>query len=362
MTLDVASLNTRSCRYTTRAHPMGPRRKDHDRRSRPSAASTPVVTKPQPQNKQESNLPLELQQLILDQFSRAFPFDDNAELQTVVQTVKGHLYNRDFANAFGKPEYLRAYIKRWSASRALGYADLLASMDFLQPWYNVSTHPPQKHILSLGGGAGAEVAAIAAVIARRSRVAVTTVDIADWSSALSELGTSLTAAPALSQYASESAKAANKPLVETENLNLEFTQHDVLNDWPGPLQELVRCVDLVTIMFTLNELFTASMSKTTKLLLELTERMHADSHLLVVDSPGSYSEITLGKTQDGEQPRTKQYPMKWLMDHTLMDVAKGKWEKVLEDESRWFRVNPGVRYPIDLENMRYQVHLYKRVS
>ena len=36
-----------------------------------------------------------------------------------------------------------------------------------------------------------------------------------------------------------------------------------------------------------------------------------------------------------------------------------QWEKVHAQDSRWFRLPKGLRYPIELEDMRYQVHLYK---
>jgi 25S rRNA (uracil2843-N3)-methyltransferase len=87
--------------------------------------------------------------------------------------------------------------------------------------------------------------------------------------------------------------------------------------------------------------------------------------LLVVDSPGSYSTINLNGAE-------KKYPMQWLLDHTLLEQASSdakesahadgaKWEKVHEEESRWFRLDASLAYPIDLENMRMQVHLYRRL-
>jgi len=83
--------------------------------------------------------------------------------------------------------------------------------------------------------------------------------------------------------------------------------------------------------------------------------------LLVVDSPGSYSETSIGK-------ESKRYPMQWLLNHTLLETSKErggkgdvKWEKLVSDESRWFRLADDLKYPISLENMRYQVHLYRRL-
>jgi 25S rRNA (uracil2843-N3)-methyltransferase len=347
---------------------MGPRRKDHDRRTKPPAAATPSVGKSAGKvgvgAKSMSNLPLELQQHILNQFTRAFPFDSSAALQAVIQTVKGHLYNRDFANAFGSPEYLDAYAARWSASRALGYADLLtnlgpSSLVVDQGSTNDEASTTTVRAISIGGGAGAELAAMSAVVTPSLHLSLILLDIADWSSSIAKLQDTLTTPPPLSAYASEAAKAANKSLVEPTSLDVRFQQLDVLADWPEQLlNELLPVVDLVTIMFTLNELFSASIPRTTKMLLDLTQRMREGAQLLVVDSPGSYSEINIGEQRE----KTKQYPMKWLVDHTLMEVAKGKWEKVREEEGRWFRVPRELRYAVDLENMRMQVHLYKRVG
>lgn len=350
---------------------MGPRRKAaaSDKRSKNVPSTTAVARK-----KEEPSLPLELQQLMLQQFTLAFPFADATDLKDVVQVVKGHLYNRNFADAFGKPEHLEAYAVRWSASRALGYADLLVTLDLPATQLVFDSPEPNReeskpvNVICIGGGAGAEVAALTAVIGRRSRIPIeiTAVDVADWSHVLSKLETALTTAPPLSAYASEAAKAANKAFVERETLQLKFMQRDILADWDATLRETVHSTELVTVMFTLNELFSASIPRTTKMLLELTENMRIGSHLLVVDSPGSYSEITLGKQAEGEdtERRTKRYPMQWLLDHTLGEVAAGSWEKVLGDEGRWFRVGQGVgaRYTIELENMRMQVHLYRRVE
>lgn len=60
----------------------------------------------------------------------------------------------------------------------------------------------------------------------------------------------------------------------------------------------------------------------------------------------------------------KKYPMHWLLSHTLMETAKGSWERVVSEESKWWRLPDGetkLGYPMQLENMRFQVHLFKRV-
>ena len=73
-----------------------------------------------------------------------------------------------------------------------------------------------------------------------------------------------------------------------------------------------------------------------------------------MDSPGSYSEAAVGKEK-------KKYPMQWLLDHTLVEIETPDyhWEKLESEESVWFRVPEELFYPIPLENMRYQLHLYR---
>ena len=314
----------------------------------------------------------ELQQLILNIFRDAIPITADSNLKQVIQHVKGHLHDRDFASAFGAEEFLHAYALRWSASRALAYANIFAGLDVKDSWLgdqdtNVEDLAPDSNhaqVLCVGGGGGAEVVALAAVanLLSLSRLTVTAVDIADWSTVLDKLATGITEPPTLSQYASAAKRANNQALLSPLRLRLDFKKQDVLECTDDEIRVLVADVSLVTIMFTLNELFSISVAKTTAFLLKLTDIMKPESWLLVVDSPGSYSEVALGGYHE-----TKQYPMKWLLDHTLQRLAvsepngTSRWKKHLGDDSRWFRITGGkLAYPIDLENMRYQVHIYQR--
>jgi 25S rRNA (uracil2843-N3)-methyltransferase len=324
------------------------------------------------QRSDPSQLPVELQQLILDQFQHAFPFDSPTDLKNVIQEVKGHLYNRDFITAFLSPTYLQAYALRWSAGRALAYAHIFSELEVVRKWQESTSVAAEVHmpsadvrdraysIICIGGGAGAELVALASTLTTlpNTRIEATAIDIANWSDILTKLEGSMKRPLPLSKYASESARAANTTFIESSQLDAKFVQQDILACKDEELRGIWRGVSLCTIMFTLNELFTSSIAKTTALLLKMTGMMQEGSFLLVVDSPGSYSEIKLGK--DG---RTKRYPMKWLMDHALLEVAgKDKWEKIMDDDSRWFRLPSELKYPIDLENMRYQIHLYRRLD
>lgn len=354
-------------------------------------------------------LPPELQQVILNVFIIAFPISHNAErLTQVTQEVKGHLFKRDFSSAFGQPAYLQAYALRWSAARALGYSHILThpdrasiltttsatsvkraddhvelqGSDLSDPTANtpprrVSSEIGARKVVCLGGGAGAEIVAFATAhrqLDPKSLLEIIAVDNADWSDPVAKISPALSAAPALSAHASAAAKekVENRPLLEdSSKVTVSFIHQDVLTWNLESIKQTMQDSSLCTIMFTLNELFSTSLSKTTSFLLSLTTAMPVGSHLLVVDSPGSYSEIQLGKTTsvDGQATTpTKKYPMKWLLDHTLLEVAGSSdevmWEKIESEDSLWFRIDQKernrLRYPVELENMRYQLHLYRK--
>lgn len=315
--------------------------------------------------------PIELQQLLLNVFKDSFSERLESDVHPLLQEVKGYLYNRDFLTAFGRNDYLEAYAARWSPSRALGYLQVFADLkEYVSPVLDRQPHEDEaKKIVCIGGGAGAEIVALAGLLEYRRQtepgagnpmtLSVCAIDIADWSSVVNNLYQNTITAPQLSKYASEVAQAANAPLVSSEAFHVSFHQHDILNTDCTVLRPLLQDATLVTIMFTLNELYATSLSLTQRFLLNLTACLQEGALLLVVDSPGSYSTVSLNGAE-------KKYPMQWLLDHTLLkEGPKGEpaaWNKVDEDESRWFRLDGRLRYSIELENMRFQLHLYRRLS
>jgi 25S rRNA (uracil2843-N3)-methyltransferase len=188
------------------------------------------------------------------------------------------------------------------------------------------------------------------------------IDTAQWQEVVHKLQDSLTTPPPLSKYASASARRSNSPLIAPEDIHTTFLTEDVLAIDQSRMIDLIgKQPMLLTLLFTLNELYTFSVRKTTAFLLNVTVAARPGSLLLVVDSPGSYSETMVGA-------EAKKYPMQWLLDHTLLEVQKSRgqesspdWVKVVSEDSRWFRVTKELRYPIPLENMRYQMHLYRRM-
>jgi 25S rRNA (uracil2843-N3)-methyltransferase len=366
-------------------------------------AEPPSKAKPTQAEKSDSPteplLPINLQQLLLNIFRDSFPGILTSDaLQPLLQTVKTALYQRDFTRAFGRDDHLEAYSVRWSPSRALGYATILIDLRKHLAGINVepetvngkdSASASPLRVVCFGGGA-AEVVAFGGFLRLVKDSASTTqdvanddaealssslsisdgaaaidlvlVDTAEWRTVVAKLHQGLTSPPPLSKYASTSVREANSSLISVQNLTATFRSEDALKLSQSQLSELVgKQPMLVTLLFTLNELYTTSIGKTTEFLLNLTMVTQPGVLLLVVDSPGSYSETTVGS-------EAKKYPMKWLLDRTLMETEKSSgeetsasWEKVIAEDSQWFRLPEGLRYPISLENMRYQVHLYRRV-
>jgi 25S rRNA (uracil2843-N3)-methyltransferase len=378
-----------------------------------SSKATPkkAASKPQPKkdliiDEDDENetpqplIPIELYQLLLSIFKDSFPTTlSNEKLQEVLQEVKGALYRRDFEAAFGKEEYLEAYAVRWSPSRALGYTEILVRLkDHLQALMMLKTEEVSELDVVCFGGGAAEVVAFGglvkilresnseasqakgdaelleelsclsvkdATLSQAPKINIILIDCADWQRAVQKLCGSLTTLPTLSKYANVAAREANSPLLAPGALSTTFQCKDVLEFSLDQLGTLVSQKPLlISLLFTLNELYTSSIPKTTAFLLKLTASVKSGTLLLVVDSPGSYSETTLGSG-------TKQYPMHWLLDHTLLEsqnskseegeVLKPEWKKVVSETSKWFRTPDSLKYPIPLENMRYQMHLYQRL-
>lgn len=387
---------------------------------------TPKATRRQTNLPKQPGLPphhspirLELQQLLLNIFRDTYaPLLISDDLSPTLQEIKAALFERDFARAFGAQKYLEVYAARWSPSRALCYASVLIELREHLGKFDMfargtkrkagdqdggekdseSSAAPATRIVSLGGGA-AEVVAVGGALRyllnglrpsptdssaspaeTESTPDPTTeeetaapllcdlhlVDTADWAPTATSLTTALTSPPALSPHASARARAAAKALLPATILNTTFHQLDALALTPTQIADIVTpepCI--VTLFFTLNELFTASTARTTALLLSLSA-VAPGSVIIVIDSPGSYSEAAVGV--DGGEKR--KYPMAWLLDHALLSQkivgeeggeGKAQWEKLQGEEARWFRLSEKLKYPIQLEDMRFQVHVYKRL-
>lgn len=352
--------------------------------SKPSASASATSSKPVSASASSPSAPQQdprHQQRLLDIFSSAFASvlaSDN--FPVLLQEIKQALFHRDFAAAFGREDYLEAYAARWSPTRALCYAGALKGLEGylgevvaaggdaapddepearqVDDGADAAPSVPKRRVkmLSIGGCASEHVAFASYLNQTSVSGTLTLVDSAPWAHVTSLLQDRITTPPHLSKYASAAARASSSALVESPQLSVSFNQEDVLQLDKEKLASLLGAEPLVvTILFTLNELYTnGGIGKTTQFLANLGQALPAGSLLLVLDSPGSYSEAALGKER-------KRYPMQWLLDHTLIEThASGySWEKLESHDSIWFRLPETLSYPMQLENMRYQMHLYR---
>jgi 25S rRNA (uracil2843-N3)-methyltransferase len=363
-----------------KSKPPAPSRKTG---SQPASHPTPVS------GESTNTLPTTAQQRLLDIFSHAFQeVLSSPTFTSTLQEVKQALFDRDFERAFGKEEYLEVYAARWSPTRALCYASVLAGIRaelasiasraaasasllvtreegaaIQNESTETSAYAGTLKVLAIGGGA-AEIVALGSFLSQaRSEPAprqleTTLLDSGPWSDVVAMLERGLTTPQPLSKYASAAARAANHALVSVEAMRTQFVQGDVLTMDTAQISDLSAAASgrpcLVTLLFTLNELFTAGgLGPTTTFLLNLTAVLPPGSLLLVVDSPGSYSETSVGS-------HAKKYPMQWLLEKVLLEETDNRtWMKLQSRDSVWFRLAAELRYPIALEDMRYQMHLYK---
>lgn len=367
------------------------------------SASTPSVPAP---TLQKNILPIELQQLILDIFRVTFPdSQDFASLKPLLGQINDALLQGAFETAFGTEQFREGYAIRWSPSRALTYSNVLAQIcdehgdsPWVKGFLGDDGDAPAK-ILCFGGGA-AEVMAMAGVLrykredaAGRSNAAASSaalegpletsqpsspspsrtplvdlhlVDAADWSEVVSKLHAGLTTAPTLSKYASAAARALNSSFLSTQALETRSTRTDVLDLTLEDLKSLVGSeVTLVTLLFTLHDLYNTSIRRATSFLRRLSV-MPKGSLLLVIDVHEAAA--TADGVKDGQD---KAYPMRWLVDKALLpgEVAtedgtapEPLWGKLVDDTNRLCKLpEKGLSYPASLENLKLQVHLFERL-
>ncbi|KAK7434893.1 hypothetical protein CaCOL14_012498 [Colletotrichum acutatum] len=365
-------------------------------------------------------LPAGLEQLMVNVFRTTFPACNDFEaLKPTLQEINHALSLRKVDIAFGKAEFLEAYAIRWSPSRALAYAQLMAWIckeraddACIQRLVGCDSDNEQRtaKIVCFGGGA-AEIMAFSGLLRHLQPSAaagrpqlppncedaskdlqassvseretsptlldIDLIDTADWSIVLSKLHQCLETPPTLSKYASAAARASNASFLSPGAVRHTFTRASVLSYSTEDLRAAVGPEPaLLTLLFTLNELYTASIVQTTSFLLRITEAAPKGSLLLVVDSPGSCSGIAVCNVKEGEEK--KKYPMSYLIDHTLQitepkkkavdivleggeDKSTPAWEKVISEDSVLYGLQRDLEYPVSLENIRFQVHVLKRV-
>lgn len=264
-------------------------------------------------------------------------------LQDHIQEVKGALYNRDYMAAFDTDDKRFAYVSRWTPARALAYSSLFASFPVIRKVF--ADKDKKRRVLCVGGGAASEMVGIASLFCRLkefnpssdSELDITIVDIANWSTVINHFTSYI----------------KSHWIYKSEKLNTAFIEGDILD--PNVVRNDEFDADFVTLLFTTNELFCEKRAETIKFLQRLNANCKKDSYLLIAESAGSYSHITVG---------TKRFPVQFLVDTILVGKPgddNGAWEIVDSSDSCWYRMNEKeISYPMKLENMRFFYRLYRK--
>lgn len=281
---------------------------------------------------------------VIDLFTECFRYIIlSDELTNVVQVVKGELFNRNYLEAFNSEDKRLAYVARWVPARALAYASLFASLDDLVTMFEDVNEA--RSVLCVGGGASSEVVGLASLFcgikltdgSSRSSLNIDVIDIADWSTIVNKI----------------TGHVQEKWLYDGSLLQSLFIHGDVLTLSADELHLAKQ--DLITLLFTTNELFCEKKTETIRFLQLLCRACKKNSYLLIAESAGSYSHITIG---------LKKFPVQFLIDTILAGKPgenNGPWEIVQLSESCWYRVDEReVEYPLKLENMRFFYRLYRK--
>ena len=135
----------------------------------------------------------------------------------------------------------------------------------------------------------------------------------------------------------------------SQNFSSTFFRSDILEDYASlNLGEQ----EVITLLFTTNELLTSSKSKTLALLAYLSHVCKSGTLLIIAESAGSYSEVNV---------RAQTYPLDLILDQSLAG-KNGAWSIASHESSRWYRFaeQSQQHYPMPLENMRMMVRVYTK--
>ncbi|CAD6568152.1 MAG: hypothetical protein TREMPRED_004305 [Tremellales sp. Tagirdzhanova-0007] len=287
---------------------------------------------------------------------------DSPDFLPAVQRIKSLLYHRKWLEVFGDEALLQAYAGRWVPSRALCFRELLVNLRPVRDIFTLETRENEgkddmgsasTEIVSLGGGAGSELLAIAAILhachvqspsskaKAPARISWTGIDIGAWQPTLQKFGESLNTEWDLAQH-----------------LETGYVRADLLDPADLSLSNILTRSRprLITLLFTLTELLAQSRSQTISLLHLLTKLTTPGCLLLVIDSASDISECEVGS-------EGRKWPVWMILDAVLVAGGGGGWGTVRSEDTRWYRLAEGVgaAWPAKLENTRYWMRLHRRL-
>ncbi|KAI8378530.1 hypothetical protein BD560DRAFT_389642 [Blakeslea trispora] len=244
----------------------------------------------------------------------------------ILQGIKQSFVQRDYEGIFTDALNLEVYSAAYVPGRALCYYEIFSRPQLLKFLMK------RSRLYCIGSGSGSELAAIAAAMTRvpaeRQRVRLVMQDIGDYHTVLASFENTI----------------REKWLLSEEQLKCTYEQNDVLDTTDPKIDKRLAEADLITFMFVINELFVKKAAAMT-LVQKMVKSMKKGAHLLVVESAGSFSHLKVGS--------------KTYMVYTLLDAIQDL-ELVIGEDSRWYRHPEHLKYPIDVQNMRYFIRLYRK--
>ncbi|CAG8478816.1 10082_t:CDS:10 [Ambispora gerdemannii] len=268
---------------------------------------------------------------------------DQQDFQNRLQSIKTAFFNRDYNAVFTDPENLSIYSARYIPGRALCYFNLIKNETKILELFG-NNNNGETRVFSVGSGAGSELVGFVSALHHhqistdntfkdddntQGKLILHMQDYVDWGKVLNNLELTI----------------REQWNISHKKLECLFSVGDVLEP-TRKLQEQFAKADLITFMFVMNELF-IDKKKAIEMIQLLVNTMQKGSHLLVLDSAGSFSNIKIGE--------------KTYMIYFLLDALKG-FTPVISNDSTWYRYPEGLKYHelAPLENMRYYIRLYRK--
>lgn len=243
-------------------------------------------------------------------------------LNEKLKTIKKLFYNREFEALFSNVDLCQAYACEYMPSRALCYKYVLSRLIQLKD---------VEYIYCMGAGNGAELMAIGSMSADNRKI-IHIQDMTDYH-LLHDLLAS----------------------IKDHSLQLETSTFDLTQE-PEKMIVPVSKASLITACFLFNEIINTSKSGFVKIIQNLLANMQDGAFLLVIDSAGSFSETTIGGNV--------HMLFKFLDNLKSLEILE-------QSDATWYRFDKGLRYyrrfsfcryPLRLNNIRYFIRLYRKVS
>ncbi|KAJ3046369.1 hypothetical protein HK097_000910 [Rhizophlyctis rosea] len=275
------------------------------------------------------------------------------DFATHLRTIKSLFYDRKYVEIFTNADLLPVYAAEYIPGRALCYRDLFMKRKELRD----AISRDGAHVYCLGSGNGSELMGIAGALVGMHELPKNVTEL-DVNHVTKSNSTEESKPPHITIHCQDlSSYGPVLPSLLTSIttilpippslITLESSTHDLLTH-STPLQTTqLQSATLITALFLFNELLTTSKSQFIRFISEMIQTTKPGTLLLVVDSAGSFSEVTIGS-----EKRT-------YMVYHLLD-AIGALECLVKEDSIWYRFPEALKYPLKINNMRYFLRLYRK--